>query len=107
MDGWRAAHADHHHRHETIAGAAATTRAVPIRGRCVADISAVCHFGAPVRHAVCASLPLFAQRYARYKNALPNAHRDVLDGADERSTEYQNHHVHRQGVGNSGGPIRI
>ena len=60
-----------------------------------------------MRHAVCAPLPLFAQRYARYKNALPNADGDVHGGADERSTEYQNHHVHRRGVGNSGGPIRI
>jgi hypothetical protein len=99
--------ANHHHRHETIAGTAATTRAVWIRGRCVADISAVCRFVAPVRHAVCASLPLFAQRYARYKNALPKAHLDVLDGADEHTTEHQRRRVDRQGVGNSGGPIRI
>jgi hypothetical protein len=60
-----------------------------------------------VRHAVYASLPLFAQRYARYKNALPNAHRDVLDGADEHTTEHLRRRAHRQGVGNSGGPIRI
>jgi hypothetical protein len=48
-----------------------------------------------------------AQRYARYKNALPKAQLDVLDGANERSTEHENRRVHRQGVGNSGGPIRI
>jgi hypothetical protein len=105
MDGWRAPHANHHHRHATDAGTAATMRAERIRGRCVADISAVSRFVAPARHAVCAALPLFAQRYARYKNALPKAHLDVLDGANERSTEHESRRVDRQGVGNSGGPI--
>jgi hypothetical protein len=52
-------------------------RAAWIRDRRIANILAACRFVAPTRHAVCAPLPLFAQRYARYKNALPNAHRDV------------------------------
>ena len=82
-------------------------RAARIRGRRVADILAACRFVAPTRYAVCAPLPLFAQRYARYKNALPDADGDVHGGADERSTEHENRRVHRQGVGNSGGPIRI
>jgi hypothetical protein len=107
MDGWRASHANHRQGHETTAGTAATTRAARIRGRLVADILAACRFVASTRYVVCAALPLFAQRYARYKNALPNAHADVLDGANERSTEHESRRVHRQGVGNSGGPIRI
>jgi hypothetical protein len=107
MDGWRASYANHHHRHETNAGTAATMRAVRIRGRRVADILAACRFVAPTRYVVCAALPLFAQRYARYKNALPKAHRDVLDDADEHTSERQRRRVDRQGVGNSGGPIRI
>jgi hypothetical protein len=57
--------------------------------------------------AVRAALPLFAQWYVRYKNVLPKTHHDVLDGADEHTTEHQRRRVDRRAVGNSGGPIRI
>lgn len=107
MGGWRTSNADHHHGDETTASTATTMCAAPIRGRPPSEITEERRSFRSFYDAVCAALPLFAQCYARYKNALPNADGDVHGGADERSTEYQNHRVHRQGVGNSGGPIRI
>jgi hypothetical protein len=106
MDGWRASHVNHRHGHEIIAGTAATLRAARIRSNPIHGILVACRFVAPARHAVCAPPPLFAQRYARYKNALPKAHRDVHGGADERSTEHQRRRVRRRVVEKSGGPIR-
>lgn len=47
MDGWTASHANHRQGHETIAGTATTMRAARIRGRRVADISAVSRLSPP------------------------------------------------------------